>query len=245
MKLDDRMKQYEFVTRNFLTCKTPVIIRLDGRAFHTFTKGMNKPFDEVFLKAMRKTALQLCEEISGCKFAYTQSDEISLLLLDTSEIETQAWFKNNLSKIISISASLATLYFNKNFINVLQEKILLEDDFKSLPYESKIFKATFDARAFNIPFEEINNYFIYRQQDCIRNSIQMVGQTNFSHKELLNKKCADVIEMLKNKQIDYYTDFPSHLQRGTCFYKGNRSWKVDMEMPELVRDKTFIERKIK
>lgn len=245
MKLDDRMKQYEYVTRNYLTCKTPVIIRLDGRAFHTFTKGMEKPFDDVFLQTMRKTTLNLCEQISTCKFAYTQSDEISLLLLDTNETETQAWFDNNLSKIISVSASLATLSFNKNFINVLQEKILLEDNFQSLPYENKFLKATFDSRAFNIPFEEINNYFIWRQQDCMRNSIQMVGRANFSHKELQNKKCTDIVEMLKEKQINYYTDFANYLQKGTCFYRKERGWKIDTEMPTLTIDKTFIERNIK
>lgn len=265
MKLDERMKQYEYVTRNYLTCRIPVIIRLDGRAFHTFTKGMKKPFDTILVDAMQETMIKLCENIPNCKFGYVQSDEISLILLDTNNTETQAWFNNNLSKILSISASMATLYFNKAFESFLSNKLLLDENFDSLPYERKLGTAMFDSRAFNLPMEEINNYFIWRQQDCIRNSIQMVAQANFSHKELQNLSCKQLIEKLKEKNINYENDFPIYLKRGTCCYKKytsynhteekengyrytqiiNRNvWVTDEQMPDLIEDRFFIKEKI-
>lgn len=266
MKLDERMKQYEYVTRNYLTCRMPVIIRLDGKAFHTFTKGMNKPFDNILVDTMQDTMLELCKNISGCKFGYTQSDEISLLLLDTDTTETQPWFGNNLSKLLSVTASMATLYFNKYFQANLSEKVLLDEKFNSLPYESKIDTALFDCRAFNIPIEEVNNYFIWRQQDCIRNSIQMVAQANFSHKELQNLNCNQLIEKMRNNKIDYETVFPIYLKRGTCAYKqqitytqtqygsangyrytqkiSRNTWCIDEQMPDLIIEKTFIKEKI-
>ena len=116
MNLGERMKRYEFVTRNYLTCKTPVIVRIDGKAFHTFTKGLEKPYDKQLMRLMQDTTLKLCKEVDGCKIGYTQSDEISLLITDWENVDTQAWFQNNLSKIISVTASIATLEFNKNLL---------------------------------------------------------------------------------------------------------------------------------
>ena len=118
--LSDRMKTYENVNRTYLTRRTPVIIRLDMRAGHTFTKGFQKPFDEIFMKSMRETMKYLCENIQGCKLGYTQSDEISLLLVDYDDINTAAWFDYNILKIVSVSASMATLAFNKAF-NILDK----------------------------------------------------------------------------------------------------------------------------
>ena len=113
--LDTRMKEYEYVSRTYLTRKIPVIIRIDGKAFHSFTKGMCRPFDEILQKSMVETCKYLCQNIMGCKLAYTQSDEISLLLVDYETNESQAWFSNNIQKMASISASMATLAFNKAF----------------------------------------------------------------------------------------------------------------------------------
>lgn len=265
MKLDERMKQYEYVTRNYLTCRTPVIIRLDGKAFHTFTRGMKKPFDTLLVDTMQQTMVELCTNISNCKFGYTESDEISLLLLDTDTTETQPWFGNNLSKLLSITASMATLYFNKFFEANLSDMVLINNDFDSSIYEKKLGTALFDCRAFNIPFEEINNYFIWRQQDCIRNSIQMVAQANFPHKELQNLNCNQLIEKLEEKDIDYEKDYPTYLKRGSCTYKKEfdytqtyydqngyrhvnnvkrKSWILDEEIPNLIVEKTFIKEKI-
>lgn len=266
MQIDERMKKYEYVTRNYLTHRTPVIIRLDGRAFHTFTKGMKKPFDSILVDTMQETMLELCKNITNCKFGYVQSDEISLLLLDTDTTATQPWFNNNISKLISITASMATLYFNKFFENNLRNKILCDEQFDSLPYENKMGTALFDCRAFNIPMEEINNYFIWRQQDCIRNSIQMVARANFSHKELQNLNCNQVIEKMKENKIDYEKAFPTYLRRGSCAYKihinfqkisehvatgyrfreqiNKKEWIVDEDMPVLTENQFFIKERI-
>lgn len=266
MKLDERMKKYEYVSRPYLMCKQPVIIRLDGRAFHTLTRWFQKPFDTILIQTMQDTMKYLCENICNCKFGYTQSDEISLLLIDDTCTETQAWFDNNLSKLISISASMATLAFNKFFkINVGNE-YLKDNSISTLVYEKKFDTAIFDARAFNIPYDEINNYFIWRQQDCTRNSIQMVGQANFSHKQLQNKKCNDILEMLKEKNINYEIDYPTYLKQGICAYKKycsftqtrknektgydfieeitRNKWIIDLNMPNLVTKKFFIREKI-
>ena len=189
--LGDRMKGYENISRIYLTRRTPIIIRIDGKAFHTFTRGFARPFDDVLVKSMQDTAKYLCENIMGCKLAYTQSDEISLLLVDYEKLETQAWFDNNLQKMVSVAASMATMVFNKFFRNNIDEW-----GYGNLPdfedggtnqkvdptllkqcqtYFSRCDKAMFDARVFILPKEEVNNYFIWRQQDATRNSIQMVA----------------------------------------------------------------------
>lgn len=236
MRLGDRMKKYEFVTRNYLTCRTPVIVRIDGRAFHTFTRGLEKPYDGDFMRLMQNTMLELCKEISGCKIGYTQSDEISLLLTDWENNETQAWFQNNLSKIISISASLTTLKFN----SILEDK--LQYIGFSEKFDSKKWRATFDSRAFNIPKEEACNYFIWRQQDATRNAIQSAGQAYFSHSQLQNKNCNQIQEMLwseKNINFDKYrTDF----KRGSCVIKENGKWKIDLEIPIFTQDRDYIDK---
>ena len=266
MKLDERMKKYEYVSRPYLMCKQPVVIRLDGRAFHSFTKGFKKPFDNILINTMQDTMNYLCENITNCKFGYTQSDEISLLLVDDSNTETQAWFDNNLSKLVSISASMATLAFNKFFKSNVEDAYLEDNKFDTLPYEEKFDTAIFDARAFNLPNHEVNNYFIWRQQDCVRNSIQMVGQANFSHKQLQNKKCRDILEMLREKGINYDKDFPIYLKHGTCAYKKycsynmirkdantgyiftqevtKNKWIIDFNMPNLVIENFFIKEKM-
>lgn len=253
MELGDRMKKYEYVTRTYLTNRTPVIIRIDGRAFHTFTKGFKKPFDDLLATSMRETMLELCMNLGNCKFGYTQSDEISLVLLDTDKLETQPWFDNNLSKILSVSASIATLAFNKSFRRNLATMDLTDEEKEK--YLNKIDSATFDARAFNIPIEEVNNYFIWRQQDCIRNSILMVAQSVFSFKEMQGKSCKKLLEMLEQeKNIDYELDYPTYLRRGTCAYKSLadwegdgtliNSWCYDPHMPDLVKDQQFIMEKM-
>ena len=119
--LENRMKAYEHITRNYLTRRIPVIIRIDGKAFHTFTKGIKRPFDDKLHEVMEVTTKLLLSNIQGCKLAYTQSDEISLLLTDYDAIETDAWFGYNIQKIASISASMATLYFNRTWENVCDE----------------------------------------------------------------------------------------------------------------------------
>ena len=168
--LGDRMKNnYENITRYYLTRRMPVIIRIDGRAFHTFTRGFKKPFDDILVSTMQDTMKYLCENIQGCVLGYTQSDEISLVLTDYAELTTDAWFGNNLQKMCSISASMATLAFNKAFTRNISKQskrfyteYLEEKDASYIEtLEIAMNKgAMFDSRVFTIPKEEVCNALI-------------------------------------------------------------------------------------
>ena len=176
--LGDRMKGYENINRNHLISRMPVILRLDGKAFHTFTKGFDKPYDKIMAKSMESTMRYLCENIQGCVLGYTQSDEITLVLVDYQTFDTTSWFDNNIQKMVSVAASMATLEFNRVFGR-------LTNGFGGYVHEKAVNKgACFDCRAFNVPKEEVTNCVLWRQQDAIRNSIQALGQAHFSHKEL-------------------------------------------------------------
>ena len=256
MELGKRMKEYEQVSRFYLTKRTPVIIRIDGRAFHSFTKGLKKPFDDRLMDIMQQTMLFLCDNIQGCKIGYTQSDEISLLITDFDNIESSSWFNNNLCKFVSISASLATQQFNKlvsEFINKLEKQIELDFEFLSNEnyreitkllklWEDKEFKATFDSRAFNLPKEEVCNYFIWRQQDATRNAIQSAGQSEFSYKELNGKKCNEIQEMLFTEKGINFNNYNPCFKRGSCAIKTETGWVIDKNIPIFTQDRTYIDK---
>lgn len=227
MKLDslgDRMKRYESVSSTKLMCRNPVIVRLDGKAFHTFTRGLTKPFDMPLVDTMANTALHLCEEMQGACFAYTQSDEISIVLQDWENLTTNAWFGNNVQKIVSVSASITTAYFNAWYTHPRGNRLAL-----------------FDARAFSIPMDEVANYFVWRQNDCIRNSISSVGQANFSHKELDEKSTKMVVEMLETERGIKWADIPNHLKVGTCVKAVDGKLAVDKNGPVFTDDRKYIE----
>lgn len=195
--IGNRMKNnYENRYRFKLTRRTPVIIRLDGKSFHTLTRKCMKPFDLVFQNAMERTAMFLCAEIQGCKCAYIQSDEISLLLTDFDKLETDAWFDYNLQKITSISSGFASVVFTKIYNKF----------------------GIFDSRAFNLPKEEVCNYFIWRQKDWFRNSIQMLSQKYYSSKELHCKNTKDMHEMLHEKNINW-SKLENVWKNGSFIYK--------------------------
>lgn len=244
MKLDERMKKYEYVTRHYLMCRTPVIIRIDGKAFHTFTRGMKKPFDHIFMESMQDTMKYLCENVQGCVLGYTQSDEISLLLVDYENLESCAWFDNNLSKIISITSGMASSYFNLIFRYNVEDycynmkgsaeyRILLRKKARDL--------TVFDSRAFNLQKEEVNNYFVWRQQDAIKNAIQMIGRAYFTHKELENKNGKDIVDMLDNIKVNYHS-YSTSEKRGTCCIKTEQGWVIDKEIPIFKDNKDYIEK---
>lgn len=219
--LGDRMKGYENAYRMYLPRRLPVIVRVDGRAFHTLTKCFKRPFDFLFHNVMVKTATALCQEISGAKIAYTQSDEISVLITNNDTIDTQPWFGNNLQKLVSLAASIATLNFN----NALKYESLSKVAYtvENSIYLNNIYhiawqRATFDARAFVLPEDEICNYFIWRQQDATRNSIQAAAQALYSHKELHNKNQNDLQEMIFQKGINW-NNYEVWQKRGSCIYK--------------------------
>ena len=263
--LGNRMKSYENVSRTYLTRRTPVIIRIDGKAFHTFTRGFQKPFDMMLMEAMWETTKYLCSNIQGCKIGYTQSDEISLLLTDYESIDTCAWFDNNIQKIASVSASIATLSFNKAYRILVERKVILPASIDFMPddkqnqfiknyntYHSKKDVAIFDSRVFAIPKEEVCNYFIWRQDDASRNSVQMVGRANFSHKQLNNKSCNEIQEILFTKKGINWNDIPSYQKRGSCIIKEKyildneqqteRSrWVIDKNIPIFTSDRDYIE----
>lgn len=236
--LGDRMKEYETVPRTYLKRRVPVIIRLDGKAFHTFTKGMVKPFDRVLMKTMQETMRSLCGEIQGCVLGYTQSDEITLVLTDYATITTDVWFGYGVQKMCSVAASMATLAFDRAWragVNEWESSVLtytkgLEctapKDVQNLAatYNSTHKKALFDARVFNLPKEEVCNCLIWRQKDAVRNSISSVGQAYFSHSQLHEKSSSEILEMLAKEQGVLWADYPLECQRGSCCYKINESF---------------------
>lgn len=248
--LGDRMKgAYENVYRLYLPENFPVIIRLDGSHFHSFTKGMDRPFDKIFIKTMQATLLDLCESIPGCKLGYVQSDEISLLLTNNDTIKTQPWFNNNIQKITSISASICSVAFNHNFLQIISqyEKSLSPAYYAKL--NGKAYTAFFDSRVFIIPDYEVNNYFIWRQQDCTRNSILSVAQSLFSAKEIhgINTKALQD-KMLIEKDMNW-NDYSTVEKRGTCCKRITYTntdgvirhrWDLDYEIPIFSQNPDYV-----
>ena len=229
-----RMKTfYEQIPKTKLMRRCPVAIRIDGKTFHTFTRGFQKPFDEVLIKSMQETMKYLCENIQGCVLGYTQSDEITLILVDYKKLTSSAFFDYEAQKICSIAASMATMAFNKYFYNnvfVYNATAAVDLSDKEYPFKEVYSKAVnkgamFDARCFNIPKEEVTNLVYWRQLDASRNSIQMVGQANFSHKELQNKSCNDIQDMLMTQKGINWNDLPTYQKRGSCCVK--REFWVD------------------
>ena len=260
--LGTRMKEfYEKPAQTKLIRRMPVAIRIDGKAFHTFTRGFQKPFDNVLIKTMQETTKYLCENIQNCIFGFTQSDEITLILVDYKKLTSSAWFDYEVQKLCSISASMATMAFNKYFEkNVREYSYIYYGQLSTIrltdTYNRAINKgAMFDARCFNIPKEEVTNLIYWRQLDATRNSIQMVGQANFSHKELQNKSCNMIQDMLHEQKGINWNDYPTVCKRGTAViytdYQNPQSltngdiikgWKIDTEMPILKgEDRAYID----
>ena len=265
--LGTRMKEfYEQIPKTRLVRRMPVAIRIDGKAFHTFTRGFRKPFDHILIKTMQETTKYLCENIQGCILGYTQSDEITLILVDYQKLTSSAWFDYEVQKLCSISASMATMAFNKYFAEnvaneILEYKTSMVPQCVEIQQEIKEYHDTlraavnkgamFDARCFNIPKEEVTNLIYWRQLDATRNSIQMVGQANFSHKELQNKTCNMIQDMLHEQKGINWNDYPTVCKRGSaCIYteyanmngSHNSGWIIDKEMPILKgEDRAYVD----
>ena len=266
--LGDRMKNnYENRSKTYLTRRVPVICRLDGRAFHTFTRGLKRPYDEIFHNAMNDTLMYLCKNIQGCKIGYTQSDEITLLLVDYDTITTDAWFDYSVQKMCSIAASMATLAFNKSLAKSVDKFFIenikdVDEKNEDVIYFKTLMKAVetgamFDARCFNIPEDEVVNCFIWRQQDATRNAIQMLGQSNFPHKALQGKSCNQIQDMLMVTKGINFNDMPVEFKRGVCCIKVTEQdpnvdikdgyapvtyWKLDKNIPIFTQDRSYIEK---
>jgi tRNA(His) guanylyltransferase len=227
--LGKRMKeQYEQRTRTYLPRRTYTIIRLDGKAFHTYTRGMARPFDQGLMRVMDQTTQYLCENIQGCVMGYTQSDEISLLLTDFTTIKTDAWFDGQVQKMVSVAASMATARFNEhmniNWGGTVKPKGL----------------ALFDARVFTIPDPvEVENYFVWRQKDALRNSISMHAQSLYSHNELNGKSQAEMHDMIHAKG-ENWDKLPNGFKRGRTIAKApiNREWEKDY--PDFLKQRDIL-----
>ena len=255
-----RMKTYyEQIPKINLMRRMPVAIRIDGKSFHTFTKGFEKPFDSTLMSAMQATMQYLCENIQGCVIGYNQSDEITLILIDYQKLNSGAWFDYEVQKLCSISASMATRAFNKYFREIAisdyernltlfkDSEILIAHSKQMYQVYSKVFdKAMFDARCFNIPKEEVANLLYWRQLDATRNSIQAVGQKYFSNKQLHGKSCNAIQDMLLTQRDINWNDYTIPEKRGSCCIKDSYSnWFIDKEIPIFKNEgRDYIERLI-
>jgi tRNA(His) guanylyltransferase len=215
--LGDRMKaDYEGRTRSLLPRRTYTLLRVDGKNFHTYTRGCERPYDLGLMEDMDATALALCEEITGAQFAFVQSDEISVLLTDFSSMQTEAWFDGSVQKLSSLSASIATAHFNLARMRRLAaretETRAGREDMDAV-FAGRV--ACFDSRAFTIPDPvEVENYFIWRQQDATRNSISMTAQAHFPHTRLQGKSSDELQEMLWQEKGINWNDTPGEFKRG-------------------------------
>lgn len=208
--LGDRIKQrYEFITNFKLARRTYSIIRLDMKCGHSYTRTCERPYDAKLRNAMSYAAEKLCKEAQGAVFSYTQSDEISILLQDFTNDQTDAWFDGRIQKITSVSASIVTAAFN---------------EYRKTDLGATVGNAYFDSRVFTIPDRvEVMNYFIWRQKDAARNSLSMLAQHHFSHKQLMGKSQSDMHEMLHEKNINWNDEEPRN-RRGTLIRKDEVGW---------------------
>jgi tRNA(His) guanylyltransferase len=245
--LGDRMKEYENLTRFNLSKDYPMIIRLDGNAFHTFTRGFDKPFDKVLRESMQETAKYLLENIPGAQCAYHQSDEISILVTNYQLSNREAWFDNNINKIVSLTASMATLSFNKIFAQNVKLSSVYDisskdlDGVRSSHLEAIKSGAIFDSRVFILPKDEVTNYFIWRQQDAIKNAISMAAQSLFSHQSLQNLNGPDMIERMRKEKGIIYDDVYAVVER-----RGSIAHRLaPAEFEKTIKQKNGIEKTIK
>ncbi|MES2463940.1 MAG: tRNA(His) guanylyltransferase Thg1 family protein [Armatimonadota bacterium] len=199
--LGDRMKaDYESRTRYYLPRRTYTLIRVDGKAFHQYTKGCERPYDLGLMEDMDAAAVALCQNIEGARLAFVQSDEISVLLTDFANPQSEAWFDGSLQKICSLSASIATAYFNQA---------------RSVRDNSAVSTALFDSRVWTIPQAiEVYNYFLWRQQDASRNSLSMTAQAHFPHERLQGLGNAEMQELLWSEKQINWNDLPAGFKRG-------------------------------
>jgi tRNA(His) 5'-end guanylyltransferase len=211
--LGDRMKRYENVNRAVLPPRTYTLVRVDGRAFHTLLKKAERPFDMGVVNLMDRVALALCQDMSGVVFAYTQSDEVSVLMTDFDTHDRQPWFGGVVQKIASVSASIATASFNYGWQRSKSPQVPM-----------------FDGRVWSIPEQcEVANYFLWRQRDAIRNSIQMLAQSEFAHGDLQGLDTNQLQEKLWQERGINWNDLDIGLKRGRVIVRDSEvcgEWKI-------------------
>lgn len=251
--ISTRMKGYEACYDIRIPERTYVIIRLDGKGFSKYTKMFDKPFDDYLSNVMDAATIELCKELNP-KFAYTQSDEISLMFTDIENIESELIYDGKLQKLCSISASKVTAAFNSKMLQILAAFKYQPDELikNIMTGELPEINAVFDSRVFIIPdFREVSNYFIWRQQDCTRNSLSMAASAYYPHGELENKSGSDKHDMLMAKGINW-NDYKSKYKRGVVIKKHSfeteglngetviRSKWIPVETPIFTDNKEFL-----
>ena len=231
--LGDRMKMYERVNPEYLIHRMPIILRVDGKAFHTYTRGCVRPWDVALMDAMDQAAIAICEEADGAQVAYVQSDEISVFLHSYKRYHSRPWFDGKKSKIETVAASAAAAWVTGASTSIF----------------GKVKHALFDGRAHNYPESDVCNYFIWRQQDATRNAIQMAARDRFSERAMYRKNTDQLQEMLFQQYQVNFNDYPTHMKRGRFIVREKyevdgamRSrWVVDKEGPVLTKDRNYIE----
>lgn len=218
--LGDRMKRYERAHDIALPQRMPVILRVDGRAFHSWTRRMTRPFDEVLIGWMNEVAIDLCKETDGAQLAFVQSDEVSVLVHNYKRHASMPWLQNRLQKLCSIAGSIASAR-----LTLLSRRI-----------------AQFDARAFVLPESEVANYFLWRQQDATRNSLQMLTRSLYSHAEVDGKDQAAMQEMCWQKGHNW-NDLDPALKRGRCATR-TADGRWELGVPPIFKDdgRQYIEK---
>lgn len=214
--LSTRMKTYEEAARTTFPRRMPLIVRVDGKGFSKLTSGLKspgEPFNKDFNDVMNKVAMTLCNEIQGAQIAYVQSDECSVFVHNYKTLQSQPWFDNQLQKIVSISAAIASATFTAN----------------SYLLFGNIHPVFFDSRAFILPECEVHNYMLWRQRDAIRNSVQMLARSHFSHKECENNSCEVLKTMLSIKKNVEWGDIPVGTRQGRIVTKQYTTTSIEVQ----------------
>ena len=222
-ELGQRMKSdYEDALRLYVPRRTHVVIRIDGRGFHQFTKKLERPYCHRLADALDEAALRLSGQMIGCRFAYGQSDEYSFVLTDAEPDDAALWFDGNVQKIVSVAASIFTGVFNKAFGGE----------------ESGVF----DSRVLVIAQRsEVQKYLLWRQLDASANSLNMLASAHFTHKDLLGKSTAQKHDLLHTKGINWAKQ-PADFKRGRAVVRDTGGgWRVDREIPIFNREPHYLE----
>lgn len=212
---------YEDALRLYVPRRTHIVLRIDGRGFHTFTAKLERPYCRPLADALDEAALRLCHEMIGCRFAYGQSDEYSFVLSDMEPATAPLWFDGNIQKIVSVSASLFTGFFNKAF---------------DCPQPG-----AFDCRILVIAQRsEVEKYLLWRQLDASANSLNMLASAHFSHKELLGRSTAEKHELLHSKGINWAKQ-PADFKRGRAVIRHPETgWGIDRDIPIFNRVPAYL-----
>jgi tRNA(His) 5'-end guanylyltransferase len=235
--LGNRMKKYEDVTRYHLLPRSYVLCRIDGCHFHSYLKGCTRPFDVGVIEDMDATAVYLCENVQNVKLGYVQSDEITLLLCDFDSYTTSQFFDGNIQKISSVVASMAAARFNQlrmrrfgRWCDAQMETKIVENIIDTFDL------ATFDCRCWVVPTRwEAANVFLWRNQDCSRNSVSMVAQSLYSHNQLMGKSSVEQQEMIHDKGVSWVNDFSAGEKNGRLIVKETYEIVAEYETCERTR----------